>query len=74
MSIKHLSTSELSEQAVRLLDLNGCASYLNLSYWTIRQMIHRGELPAVRVGRRLLIDLEDIDDFIEANKSQEEPF
>ena len=70
MSIKHLSISELSEQAVRLLDLNGCADYLNLSYWTVRGMIHRGDLPAVRIGRRLLIDRYDLDRFIEAHKTQ----
>ena len=56
--------------AVRLLDLHQGADYLSLSYWTLRTLINNGSLPAVRIGRRLLIDRHDLDRFIEAHKMQ----
>ena len=52
----------------RLLDFNAAAIYLSLSYWTIRDMTSRGEIPYVRAGRRVLIDREDLDHWIEKNK------
>jgi len=55
----------------RLLSLRDAAVYLALSYWTLRELIWRGELPAVRVGRRILIDREDLDSFIERCKQTE---
>ncbi len=52
----------------RLLDLPAAAHYLSLSYWTIRDMVSRGEIPHVRAGRRVLIDLRDLDCWIDRNK------
>ena len=54
----------------RLLDYHTAAHYLSLSYWTIRDMASRGEIPCVRAGRRVLIDREDLDDWISRNKEQ----
>ncbi len=53
---------------VRLLDLQAAAHYLSLSYWTIRDMVSRGEIPHVRAGRRVLIDVRDLDRWIDRNK------
>jgi hypothetical protein len=72
--------------AVRLLNLRQAAVYLGLSFWTIRDYVLAGELPTVslpplrsREGerprqtlRRVLIDVEDLDAFIVAHKSQHE--
>ena len=55
---------------VRLLHLRRAASYLGLSYWILRGMLHRGDIPFVRVGRRLLIDVRDLDHWIEEKKEQ----
>jgi len=52
----------------RLLSLRAASSYLSLSYWTVRQMALRGDFPIVRIGRRILIDIEDLDDFIKREK------
>ena len=71
----NLDSGEFSRDGCsRLFDLNSSARYLGISYWSIRTLINNGSLPAVRIGRRLLIDRRDIDRFIEANKSQEEPY
>jgi excisionase family DNA binding protein len=55
----------------RLLSLRDAAVYVALSYWTLRELIWRGELPSVRVGRRVLVDLEDLDSFVERCKQTE---
>ena len=52
----------------RLLDLPAAAHYLSLSYWTIRDMVSRGEIPHVRAGRRVLVDVRDLDRWIDQNK------
>ncbi len=53
---------------VRLLDLRRAARYLGLSYWTLRGMLHRGELPFIHAGRKILIDVRDLNEWIEARK------
>jgi excisionase family DNA binding protein len=58
----------------RLLDCKAAARYIGLSYWTVRGMLHSGQIPFVRAGRRILIDVQDLDHWIEVNKIQEEPF
>jgi excisionase family DNA binding protein len=56
----------------RLLSLATAARYVALSYWTLRTLLHRGEIPFIRAGRRLLVDRLDLDHWIEANKTREE--
>ena len=57
-------------QNVRLVSLRDAGSYLGISYWSIRSLVDRGDLPAVRFGRRLLIDKKDLDDLIENHKEK----
>ena len=67
----------------RLVDLDTAASYLGVSYWTARdyvvvqRLIPQVDLPALqpREGerrrgglRRVLVDLRDLDAFIESRK------
>ena len=58
----------------RLFGLHEAAAYLALSHWTVRGMIHRGEMSFVRAGRRILIDRADLDAWIERNKYKEKAF
>jgi excisionase family DNA binding protein len=53
---------------VRLLSVKETADILNVSTWTVREKIAKGELRTVRIGRRLLIDPSDLEEFIEQNK------
>jgi excisionase family DNA binding protein len=55
----------------RLMGLKQAAEYLSISYWTLRSLIWRGDLPSVRVCRRILIDREDLEEFISKNKTTE---
>lgn len=52
----------------RLLGVHDAAAYLGLSHWTVREMAWKGEVPEVRLGRRLLFDIKDLDNLIERNK------
>ena len=55
----------------RLLTVKEAGSYLALGPWRIRSLIYRGELPYVRLGRRILLDLKDLDSLVEAKKQKE---
>lgn len=56
----------------RLYSLPEAATYLGRSTWSVRRLIWSGELPQVRAGGRVHVDLRDMDAFIERNKVREE--
>jgi excisionase family DNA binding protein len=70
-------TSTLTQDAIlpvqRLLDVKAAAIYLSVSQWTVRERIVAGQLPAVRIGTRVLLDRVDLDRWIELNKTREAP-
>ncbi len=55
----------------RLYSIPEAAAYLGRSVWSMREMVWAGKLPAVRDGRRIFIDLEDMNRWIELNKVKE---
>jgi excisionase family DNA binding protein len=55
----------------RLYTLKEAGVYIGLSHWTIRSLIHSGQLAYIRLGRRILIDLRDLDDLLDAKKQKE---
>ncbi|MCZ6481600.1 MAG: helix-turn-helix domain-containing protein [Candidatus Methylomirabilales bacterium] len=57
--------------ARRLLNVKHAAEYLGgISLWTMRGLGWSGQVPEVRVGRRVLYDRQDLDRFIETSKQQ----
>jgi excisionase family DNA binding protein len=52
----------------RLYNVSEAAEYLGRSVWSIRRLIWAGELPSVRAGGRVHVDVQDMDHFIERNK------
>ena len=52
----------------RLLSQQDAASYLGISYWTVRDLVFRRELPFVKIGRRILVDRIDLDAYLERSK------
>jgi excisionase family DNA binding protein len=54
----------------RLFTITQAAEYLGRSSWAVRAMIWAGKLPAVRDGKRVLVDVHDMDRWIEVNKIQ----
>ena len=55
----------------RLLTLNEAGAYIGLSHWRVRSLIFSGQLAYVRLGRRILIDLKDLDALIDSKKQRE---
>ena len=56
----------------RLYSLPEAAMYLGRSTWSVRRLIWSGELPQVRAGGRVHVDVRDLDEFIDKNKVREE--
>ncbi len=55
----------------RLYDLEAIRIYLGIPVHTVREIIWRGDLPYVRIGRRHYLDIRDVDQFIEQSKTRE---
>jgi excisionase family DNA binding protein len=60
-----------STNSSQLLSIKECGAIIKLGPWCIRRLIYSGALPYVRIGRRVLIKLEDLERFIDANRHQE---
>jgi len=56
--------------APRLLSQREAATYLGVSYWTLRDLTFRGDLPYLRIKRRILIDRADLDTYIGRAKTR----
>jgi excisionase family DNA binding protein len=54
----------------RLYTVEEAGAYLGRSVWSIRELIYNGNLPCVKVGRRVHVDIHDLDKFIEKYKMQ----
>ena len=52
----------------RLYTIPEAGIYLGRSKWSVRRLIWNGDLPSVPKGRRVHIDVRDMDAFIEQNK------
>ena len=67
-SIFNAQKTDSAKVEPRLLSLQEAAEYLNVSYWHIRELIDRGTLRRVKLGRRVLVDIGDLNKLIEASK------
>lgn len=54
--------------AKRLYSVPEAACYLGRTVDALREIMWSGRLPYVKDGRRVLIDVRDMDEFIEKNK------
>lgn len=54
----------------RLYSVKEAGRYLGRSPWAIRHLIWEGHLPQVRQGRRVMVDVVDMDLFIEKYKME----
>ena len=62
--------SSAPRPARRLVGLEDAAVMLGISVWTVREMVYRGDLRAVKLPgvRRFLLDLRDLEVLIAAGK------
>ena len=54
----------------RLLDVKTAANYLSISRSLLYQWIDKGRIPALKINTRTLIDVYDLDNFIENLKKK----
>lgn len=53
-----------------MLTTGAVARRLGVTAWTVRQLIERGELPALRVTKHYRVREADLEAFIEAHKTK----
>ena len=54
----------------RLYSIPEAGQYLGRTVWSIREMIYAGKIPYIRDGRRMLLDIKDMDSWIEENRTR----
>lgn len=52
----------------RLFSVKEAAVYLGRTVWAIREMVWAGKIPCVKDGRRVLLDVYDMDAWIDNQK------
>lgn len=53
----------------RLLSIRDAAAYMACSEWVMRSLIDKGELPHLKVGKKLRVDRGDLDRFIDSHRT-----
>jgi excisionase family DNA binding protein len=52
----------------RLLTVQQAAAYLSTTVWAVRKMAWAKDVPHLRIGSRILLDVQDLDRFIQRAK------
>jgi hypothetical protein len=52
----------------RLYDLKEAAHYLGRPIFSVRTLIWKGALPCVKDGRKMYLDIYDLDKYVDRNK------
>jgi excisionase family DNA binding protein len=53
----------------RLLRVQQAADYLSATPWFIRSLIWSRSIPFLQLGKRHLIDVRDLDDYVDSQKA-----
>jgi excisionase family DNA binding protein len=54
----------------RLYNIKESAVYLGRSEWALREMLWAGKMPYVKDGKRILIDINDMNEWIDQTKTR----
>jgi len=60
--------ADVESVAQRYISLKGAAQYTSLSYYNLREMCYLRRLPSIKVGKRILIEITDLDEYLQARK------
>jgi hypothetical protein len=52
----------------RLFTLPEAANYLGRTIWSMRELIWRGSIPIVREGKRIFVDIQDLEAYAVRHK------
>jgi len=53
----------------RLYTLEEAATYLGRTVWAMRGLVWKGSIPIVREGKRIFLDIADLDKYVVRNKT-----
>ena len=53
----------------RLYTLKEAADYLGRTLWSMRELVWSGKLPIVRDGKRIFVDINDLELYVSKNKT-----
>jgi len=67
-AVARKANNELLKTHTRLYSVRLTAEYLGISTWTVRELVWKGTLPHVRIGKRILIDVQDLNALIAQQK------
>ena len=65
-----MDTIQNGRPSKRLYSIKEASIYLGRSVYAVREMIWAGKLPYIKDGRRILLDIYDMDEWIERNKTR----
>lgn len=54
----------------RLYSIKEAGTYLGRSTWSVREMLWAGKLPYIKDGKRIFVDILDMERWIEQTKTQ----
>jgi excisionase family DNA binding protein len=57
-------------RAPRLIGAKPCAQEYGFKYTSLRDIVHRREIPAIRIGRAMYLDRNDVEQWIETRKER----
>ncbi len=63
-------TTENTTLTKRLYSIKDAALYLGRTVGAVREMLWAGKMPYVKDGKRILLDIRDMDTWIEASKTR----
>ena len=53
----------------RLYTLSEAGHYLGRTLWSMRELIWKGSIPIVREGKRIFVDIIDLEAYVTRNKT-----
>ena len=53
----------------RLYTLSEAAHYLGRTLWSMRELVWKGSIPIVREGKRIFVDVTDLEAYVSKNKT-----
>ena len=68
MSVNQINYTDRGKIKKRLYSIEEAAIYLGRTVWAVREMIWAKKIRCVKDGRRILLDINDMDKWIEDNK------
>lgn len=62
------SVSTLPQVESRYCTIPEAATYIRARVWTIRTLIWQKQIPHARIGKRIVLDKRDLDNYLQSQK------